>query len=347
MFIDNLEIDNFKKPVLIAEMSGNHNQSIEKALKIVDAAAESGADILKLQTYTADTMTLDLHEGDFFISDPTSLWKGQSMHKLYESAYTPWEWHEQIMKRAREKGMSCFSSPFDESAVDFLEELNVPAYKIASFENNHFPLIKKVAQTGKPVIISTGMATMKELAEIIDLLKENKCRDFVLLKCTSTYPASPMNSNILTIPNMINELKCNVGLSDHTLGIGAALAGISHGACIVEKHFNLDRNDGGIDAEFSMEPSQFKILSEEIERAWYSLGKVFYGPTEAEKYAVNKRRSIYLCNDLNKGDKLSAENLKIVRPGFGLSPKEFDRVIGKKLKFDSKKGTPLSWEIIE
>ena len=242
------------KPFIIAEMSGNHNHSLERALEIVEAAAESRAHALKLQTYTADTMTLDVSDGEFFIEDEKSLWRGKSLYDLYKIAYTPWEWHEPIMKRANELGMVCFSTPFDDTAVDYLENLNVPAYKIASFENTHLPLIKKVASTGKPMIISTGMASVAEMDETVQTIRDAGCEQFILLKCTSTYPATPGNSNVLTIPHMRKLFNCEVGLSDHTMGIGASVAAVAHGATVIEKHFTLSRADGGVDSAFSMEP---------------------------------------------------------------------------------------------
>ncbi|RQD79734.1 MAG: pseudaminic acid synthase, partial [Methanocalculus sp. MSAO_Arc1] len=285
-------------PFIIAEMSGNHNHSLDRALAIVEAAAKAGAHAIKLQTYTADTMTLDIAEGEFFISDEKSLWKGQSLYNLYKQAYTPWEWHEPIMKRAEELGLICFSTPFDETAVDFLETLNVPAYKIASFENNHLPLIRKVAATGKPLIISTGMATIAELDEAVRTARDAGCQDIILLKCTSNYPATPENSNILTIPHMRELFNCEVGLSDHTLGIGAAVAAVAHGATVIEKHFTLSRADGGVDSAFSMEPSELRMLVEETERAWQSLGGVVYGSMEAEKRSLMFRRSLYVAEDM-------------------------------------------------
>ncbi|RQD82903.1 MAG: pseudaminic acid synthase, partial [Methanocalculus sp. MSAO_Arc2] len=316
------------RPFIIAEMSGNHNHSLDRAMAIVKAAAEAGAHAIKLQTYTADTMTLDIEEGEFFISDEKSLWKGQSLYDLYKQAYTPWEWHEPIMKRAEELGLICFSTPFDETAVDFLESLNVPAYKIASFENNHLPLIRRVAATGKPLIISTGMATIAELDEAVRTARDAGCQDIILLKCTSTYPATPENSNILTIPHMRELFGCEVGLSDHTLGIGAAVAAVAHGATVIEKHFTLSRADGGVDSAFSMEPAELKMLVEETERAWQSLGGVVYGPTEAEKNAVYRRRSLYVAEDMKAGDVFTKENLRCVRPGLGLAPKYYEILLG-------------------
>lgn len=334
------------RPFIIAEMSGNHNQSLDRALEIIEAAAKSGAHALKLQTYTADTLTLDVSEGEFFIENKDSLWKGKSLYELYQEAYTPWEWHADIIKRASELGIICFSTPFDSTAVDFLEELNMPAYKIASFENNHLPLIKKVAKTGKPIIVSTGMASLSELYEVVATLQDVGCSQFALLKCTSTYPASPENSNILTIPHMRDMFKCEIGLSDHTMGVGAAVAAVAHGATIIEKHFTINREDGGVDSAFSLEPEEMKMLVAETERSWQSLGKVNYGTTEVEKSSLSFRRSLYIAKDLNKGDVLTSKNLRIVRPGFGLPPKYYDILLGRKVNKDIKKGTALSWDFI-
>lgn len=333
------------KPFIIAEMSGNHNHSLERALAIVEAAAEAGVDAVKLQTYTADTMTLDIDEGDFFIDDPNNLWQGTSLYKLYQQAYTPWEWHEPIFKRCRELGIIPFSTPFDATAVDFLEELDVPCYKIASFENIDIPLIKKVASTGKPVIISTGMATAAELDETVRAVRDAGCNDLVLLKCTSTYPATPKSSNLLTLPHLRNLFQCEVGISDHTMGIGVGVASVVLGATVIEKHFTLSRADGGVDSEFSMEPSEMKSLVKESERAWQSLGKVQYGPTTAEKASLKHRRSLYITKDMNPGDILSKENVRAIRPGLGLAPKYYDILLGKRVKKHIKKGTPVTWDM--
>ena len=335
-----------QKPFIIAEMSGNHNQSLERALEIVEVAAKTGVQALKLQTYTADTITLDVKEGEFFIKDKNSLWKGKSLYELYGEAHTPWEWHEPIMKRANELGMLCFSSPFDETAVDFLEGLNVPIYKIASPEIIHLPLLKKVAATGKPMIISTGMASIAEIDEAVEVINETGCEQFMLLKCTSTYPATPENSNVLTIPHMRKLFNCEVGLSDHTMGIGASVAAVSHVATVIEKHFTLNRADGGVDSAFSMEPEEMKQLVIETERAWQSLGKIKYGASDVEKPSMKFRRSLYIAKDMKKGDMLTEENLRIVRPGLGLAPKYYDNVLGRKVKNDLKKGTALKWELI-
>lgn len=347
LFIGERAIGINHSPFIIAEMSGNHNMSLERALKIVDAAAQAGADALKLQTYTADTMTLDINGGEFFIHDEGSLWEGNSLYDLYKIAYTPWEWHEPIMQRANEQGMLCFSSPFDDSAVDFLESLKVPAYKIASFENVHLPLIQKVASTGKPVIISTGMATLAEIDEAVSVARAAGCRDLILLKCTSTYPASPENSNVLTIPSMRAQFNCEVGLSDHTMGIGVSIAAISHGATVIEKHFTINRKDGGVDSSFSLEPDEMESLVVESKRAWESLGNISYGPaTDEEKKSLAYRRSIYISEDLKKGDVLTSNNLRCIRPGMGLAPKYFNILLGKKINQDVKRGTPMQWSLL-
>ena len=333
-------------PYIVAEMSGNHNQSLERALQIVDAAAAAGAHALKIQTYTADTMTLDLDEGLFHIEDPRSLWKGRSLHAVYQEAHTPWEWHQPIFERCKTHGITGFSSPFDASAVDFLESLDVPCYKIASFENTDIPLIRKVAATGKPVIISTGMATDTEIGEAVEAARGAGCRDLVLLKCTSSYPAKPENTNILTIPDLRRRFGCLAGLSDHTMGIGVAVASVALGAVLIEKHFTLRRADGGVDSAFSLEPEELSSLVTETERARQSLGEVHYGPTEEEKGSIKFRRSLYVTKDLRAGDVLTAENFRAIRPGLGLPPKHYDAVLGRKLVRDAKKGTPLSWDLV-
>jgi pseudaminic acid synthase len=346
MLIHNRLIDPQSKPFVIAELSGNHNGSLERALALVDAAAEAGVECLKLQTYKADTLTLDVKEGEFVISDPKSLWAGRSLHDLYAEAYTPWEWHEPIMQRAKQRGLICFSSPFDETAVDFLETLNVPAYKIGSFECIHLPLLKRVAATGKPVILSTGMATLAEIDEAVRTLREGGVKDLALLKCTSTYPSTPENTNLLTLPHLREMFGCEVGVSDHTLGIGVAVGSVALGAVIIEKHFTLARADGGVDSAFSMEPAEMRALVIESERAWQALGAVHYGPTAAEMKAVTRRRSIYISSDLAAGEVLSAENLKIVRPGHGLAPKHWETILGRRVHKAVKKGQPLSWDVL-
>ena len=335
-----------KKPFIIAEMSGNHNQSLERALAIVEAAAKAGVDAVKLQTYTADTMTLDIDEGEFFIEDKDSLWKGESLYHLYEKAYTPWDWQEPIFKRCRELGIMGFSTPFDATAVDFLEKLDVPCYKIASFENIDLPLIKKVAQTGKPMIVSTGMASVAELDELVRTARENGCQDLTLLKCTSSYPSTPEGTNLLTIPHMQELFRCKVGLSDHTLGIGAAVASVALGASVIEKHFTLARADGGVDSAFSMEPDEMAQLVRECKTASLAMGRVSYELQEQEKKSLQFRRSLYIVHDMKAGDIITEKNMRSIRPGGGVSPKYYDVFIGKQIKTDVKSGTPLRFELI-
>jgi N-acetylneuraminate synthase len=344
--IENIVIGENNKPFIIAEMSGNHNQSLGKALAIVDAAAATGAHAIKIQTYTADTITIDASHGEFFISDPNSLWKGRNLYDLYQEAHTPWEWHKAIFERAKAHGIFCFSTPFDETAVDFLEKLDMPVYKIASFENNHLPLLRKVAQTKKPVIMSTGISTLADIEIAVSTLRENGCNDIVLLKCTSTYPATPENTNLLTIPHLKQMFNCHIGLSDHTMGIGTSIASVALGARVIEKHFTIDRSEGGVDSSFSMEPEEFKMLVEESERAYLSLGKVTYGILEDERKSLNYKRSIYIVKDMEAGDSFTEENIRIIRPGHGLAPKFYETVIGKKVNKTVKRGTALTFEYI-
>ncbi len=333
-------------PLIVAEMSGNHNQSLERALEIVEAAAKSGAHALKIQTYTADTMTIDLDEREFHISDPKSLWAGTSLYKLYAEAHTPWEWHEPIFERARALGMIPFSTPFDDTAVDFLESLRVPCYKIASFENTDLPLIRRVAATGKPMIISTGMATVAELDETVRAVRKAGCKDLVLLKCTSTYPATPENTNILTIPHLRDLFDCEVGLSDHTMGVGVSVASVALGATVIEKHFTLNRADGGVDSTFSLEPAELAQLVVETGRAWQALGTVRYGATQAEEKSIQFRRSLYVVQDIKAGDVLTRENVRAIRPGLGLAPKYLDVLLGKRVVRAVKRGEPLALDLI-
>jgi pseudaminic acid synthase len=333
-------------PLVIAEMSGNHNHSLERALEIVDAAAAAGAHALKIQTYTADTITLDVDRPEFRIEDPDSLWAGETLHSLYEKAYTPWEWHAPIFSRAKERGMIAFSTPFDESAVDFLETLDVPCYKIASFENVHLPLITKAASTGKPIIMSTGMATAAELDDAVRTAREAGCRDLVLLKCTSTYPASAEDTNLRTIPHLRELFGCEVGLSDHTLGVGVAVAAVALGATVIEKHFTISRGDGGVDSAFSMEPHELSDLVAQTAVARVALGRVAYGPTAAERPSLRFRRSLYVAQDMAAGDTFTAENLRVVRPGLGLPPRYYETLLGRRVSRAAVKGTPVSWDLI-
>lgn len=336
-----------KKPFIIAEMSGNHNQSLERALAIVDAVAEAGVDALKIQTYTADTMTIDKSDGEFFIADKNSLWQGESLYNLYKKAHTPWEWHKPIFDRCKEKGIIGFSTPFDDTSVDFLEELNVPFYKLASFENVDIPLIKKIAQTKKPLIASTGMATLAELDELVRTARDNGCPEITLLKCTSSYPATPEGTNLRTIPHLKQLFNCEVGLSDHTLGIGAAVASVALGATVIEKHFTLCRAEGGVDSAFSLEPQEMAQLVRECRSAWEALGEISYGVTEQEKKSLQFRRSLYIVEDMKAGDVITEKNMRCIRPGLGLMPKYYDVILGKRVKYDIKQGTGVSWYIIE
>jgi len=334
------------KPFVIAELSGNHNQSLQRALELIRAAAEAGVQAVKLQTYTADTMTLNSSRAEFVINDETSPWHGQNLYDLYQKAHTPWDWHAEIFAEAKKLGLIAFSTPFDVTAVDFLESLDVPAYKIASFENTDLALIRRVAQTGKPLIISTGMATVAEIDECVTTCREAGCRDLILLKCTSTYPAEPSDSNLMTIPHMQELFSCQVGLSDHTLGIGAAVTSVALGAVVIEKHFTLDRSDGGVDADFSLEPAEMKMLVCESERAWQALGNVKYGPSEKEKGSIKYRRGLYVTQDLKAGDCLSEDNVRSLRPALGIPAKYYDLLSGKQVKTDIKSGSPLTWDMV-
>ena len=334
-------------PFIIAEMSGNHNQSLERALAIVDAAADAGVDAVKIQTYTADTMTIDIDTGEFFISDKDSLWKGETLYHLYEKAHTPWEWHTAIFERCKERGIMGFSTPFDDTSVDFLEDLGVPCYKIASFENVDLPLIRKVARMGKPIIASTGMTTVAELSDLVQTVRENGCTDLTLLKCTSSYPASPEGTNLRTIPHMRELFGCAVGLSDHTLGIGAAVASVALGAVVIEKHFTLSRAEGGVDAAFSLEPAEMAQLVRECRTAALALGAVSYERAEQEQKSLQFRRSLYVVEDMKAGDVFTEKNLRRIRPGMGLSPKYYDALLGRCVKCDVKRGTPVSWDVVE
>ena len=329
------------KPFIIAELSGNHNGLIENALKLVDLASMSGVDAIKLQTYTPETITLLSNRRDFLIKDKNNPWKkNQTLFKLYKKAFTPWSWHKKIFERAQKKKLIYFSSPFDECAVDFLEELNVPMYKIASFENNHFPLLKKVAKTGKPIIMSTGLATLKELKESVNYLKKNGCKSLALLKCTSSYPADPKDLNLRAIQKLKKVFGCEIGFSDHSIGIGAAISAINYGATIIEKHFTLNKLKG-VDGKFSSEAEELRMLKKESEVAWQAKGNIFLGPTTNEKKYTKFRRSIYISKQIKKGEKFSKDNLKVIRPAYGLHPKYFERVIGKISKKNIHAGTPL------
>lgn len=346
MQIGNRVIGPEHPPFIIAELSGNHNQSLDTALAMIDAAAQSGVDAIKLQTYTADTMTIPCDHGEFYIDDEDSLWHGYTLHQLYQQAMTPWEWHEALFARAKEHGLLAFSTPFDPSSLAFLETLNPPCYKIASFENTDHPLLCAVAKTGKPVILSTGMASLAELAESVAVLRDNGCRDLILLKCTSHYPAEPKEANLVTLPHMASLFDCQVGLSDHSAGIGVAVAAVALGASVIEKHFVLDRSAGGIDAGFSLEAEEFTQLSKETRRAWQAMGKIHYGSTEGERNSLKHRRSLYITQDMQAGEILTTDNLRAIRPGLGLPTKYLSHCLGKAITHDVHKGTPMNWELI-
>ncbi len=344
--IGNLEISEKSKPIFIAEMSGNHNKSLHRALEIVDLAAKSGANIIKLQTYKPDTMTLNINTGEFKIKDKNSLWFDKSLYDLYKIGSTPWNWHKQIIKRAKKNKIICISTPFDETAVDFLENLKVPAYKISSFENTDHLLLKKVARTKKPIILSTGMASLSDIQDAIETIKINGNSKIILLKCTSTYPAKAEDSNLKTIGYMNKIFSCYVGLSDHTPGIGTAIASVAYGAKVIEKHFTTKRSDGGIDSAFSLEPDEFKNLVKESKQAHKSLGEIKFGATKNEKKSIQFRRSLYICKNVKKGELISKKNIKNIRPGFGISTKYYNEVLGRKFKASYRIGTPLTWKVI-
>jgi pseudaminic acid synthase len=346
MNIGNRTIGGAAPPLVIAEMSGNHNQSLDRALALVDAAADAGAHALKIQTYTAETMTLDVREPGFVIEDPASPWSGRSLFDLYREAHTPWDWHAPIFERARSRGMIPLSTPFDDTAVDFLESLGSEVYKIASFEITDLPLVRKVASKGKPILLSTGMATLAEMDEAVRTARAAGCPEVVLLRCTSTYPASPEDSDLAVLPYLRETFGCEVGVSDHTPGIGVAVCAIGLGATVIEKHFTLRRSDGGVDAAFSLEPGELEALVRESLRAWQAIGRVRCGPTAQEKGSLQFRRSLYVTRDMAAGDVLSRENLRIIRPGFGLPPACLDVVLGMKVTRPLRRGTALTWDVL-
>lgn len=338
---ENVKIGLGYKPFVVAEMSGNHNQSLERALAIVDAAADAGAHAIKLQTYTADTMTL---KGAYVIQDPTSLWYGRELHELYQEAHTPWEWHRPLFEHGKKRGITVFSSPFDETSVDFLSDLQVSLFKIASFENTDVPLLRKVAATKKPVILSTGASSLADIERAVVTLRAGGCEQIVLLKCTSTYPATPENTNLATIPHMAAAFNCPVGLSDHTMGIGVAVAAVALGVCVIEKHFTLSRADGGVDSAFSMEPAEMKALVIETERAWQGMGRVQYGVQQAEQKSLFFKRSLYIAKTIQEGEVFTTENIRVLRPGDGLAPHYLDSIIGRHANKNLEAGKPLTWD---
>lgn len=329
-------------PYVIAEMSANHNGNIETAFRIIEEAQKAGADAIKMQTYTADTLTLKCDLPDFQIND--GLWAGRTLHELYEWAYTPWDWHKPLFDRARELGIAIFSSPFDNTAIDLLEDLNAPAYKIASFEAVDLPLIKYAASTGKPMIISTGMADAEEIAEAIEAAREGGCKELAVLHCVSGYPAPAEDYNLRTISDMINRFGLVTGLSDHTLDNATAIASVGLGASIIEKHFTLDRSGGGPDDSFSLEPAELSALCKGAKAAWSALGKVDYGRKSSEQGNVKFRRSLYFVKDKKAGERIVENDIRSIRPGYGLPPKYLDDVVGRTITRDTKSGHPVSWD---
>ena len=330
-----------RPPFIVAEISANHNNNLNRALKLVYEAKKAGADAVKLQTYKANTITLKSKNKEFLINDKKSIWHGKYLYDLYKQGSTPWGWHKKIFDYAKKNKIICFSSPFDEEAVDFLDKLNCPAFKIASFENNHFPLMKKIISKKKPAIISTGASKLQDIRNIVNFFKRKKFKNFALLKCTSSYPSSATESNLKTISDLRKKFNIEVGLSDHTPGIGAAIIAIAYGATIIEKHFTLSRKGGGLDDSFSIEPNELSLLVEESRRAWLSKGKTFYGITKSEKKSLIFKRSIFTTKNIKKGEIFSKENISIVRPGFGTSPINFKKFIGKKALTNIKKAKPL------
>jgi pseudaminic acid synthase len=341
-----IEIGIGKRPYIVAEMSGNHNGSLDRALALVDAAAEAGAHAIKIQTYTADTLTIDVKHPRFQISSGHELWGDSYLYDLYQRAHTPWDWHEAIFERAHKHGLVAFSSPFDRTAVELLESLNAPLYKIASSEITDLPLIRLAAATGKPVIISTGMATLQEITAAVDAARGAGAVDIVVLSCTASYPAPPESTNLRRIPVLAEALRLPIGLSDHTLGIGVPLAAVALGACLIEKHVTLDRHDGGVDSAFSLEPAELKALVVESERAWQALGSTEIGPTEAEREGLRFRRSLYVVADVHAGDVVTEANVRSIRPTGGLAPDMITLALGRTFRQDAAKGTPLSWDLI-
>lgn len=345
--IGNQTIGSAHPPMIVAEMSGNHCGSLENALKIVEKAKEAGVHAIKLQTYRPDTITLNSDEKEFYIHEKGSLWDGRRLYDLYQEAHTPWEWHQPIFSLCRKLDIEIFSSPFDETAIDFLETLSPPCYKIASLEIVDHALIQKAARTGKPLIISTGTATLVEIGEAVTAARNAGCKRLILLKCTAAYPAHPIDMHLRTIPHLRDCFETLVGLSDHTLGLGVAIAGVAMGACLIEKHFILDRSKGGVDSGFSLEPSEFRMLVDESKKAWQALGKISYGNLNSEKSIFSLRPSLYFSLDLPAGIIVKQEHICSVRPGCGLPPKELSRIVGLTLNVSVKKGTPVSWELFK
>lgn len=346
-YIEKVPVGNKQPPFIVAELSGNHRGSLENALNLVEAAKSAGAHAVKIQSYTPDSITLNVKEGNFIISDSKSLWKGRTLYDLYQEAYTPFEWHKPIFDKCKNLGLIGFSTPFDEKAVDFLEELNVPCYKIASLEIVDLPLIRKVASTGKPLMISTGASTLSEIGNAVEAAKSNGCKALILLKCTSTYPALSSDSNLRTIPHLKDCFKTLVGISDHTLGNGAAIASIALGGCVIEKHLTLSRSHGGVDSPFSLEPQEFALLATGAREAWEALGSVHYGVLPSEGTCLNLRPSLFFVDNLKPGTIIEYVHIRSVRPAGGLPPDLIEGVIGLKLTKEVKYGTPVTWNVFK
>ncbi len=346
MKIGKREISERKPPFIVAEISANHNNSLNRTLKLIDAAKNAGADAIKIQTYKPDTITLKSKKKDFLINNKKSLWFGKYLYELYSKGSLPWEWHKAVFERAKKNKITCFSTPFDETAVNFLEKLKCPLYKVASFENNHVPLIEKLISLKKPIIISTGLTRLNDIKFIIQNFKKKKFKNFVLLKCTSSYPAPEEDTNLKCIEDLRKRFKINVGLSDHTEGIGVAIASVMFGSVLIEKHFTLDKKDGGLDDSFSINPKELKELVVETKRAWKSKGKVYYGISKSERASIIFKRSIYISKNIKKNELFTKKNIKVVRPNLGLHPKYFNQVLGKKAKKNLFRANPLKIEDI-
>ena len=347
MKFQNVEIRGDRPPVIVCELSGNHNRDLERAFRVIDAIKEAGAKVLKLQTYTADSITLPVSTGNFRINDAGSLWNGRTLHSLYEEAHTPAEWHAPIIDYARASGLDWFSAVFDVGTVEFLFSLDIPVFKLASQEIVHLPLVREVALTGKPIIMSTGMASLSDIDRAVNEFRRFSSAPFALMKCTSKYPAAPDDVNASTIPVLRSLFSCEVGFSDHTIGIGSALASVALGASFVEKHVTLKRSDGGVDDQFSTEPSELKSLVAESRSAWLATGEVKFGPTESEMPSLTGRPSIYVCKDVSKGQVVSSDSIRIVRPSGGLMPSEFEKVLGLTFSRSIRAGEPLDWKDVK
>ncbi|MCF2137001.1 MAG: pseudaminic acid synthase [Candidatus Thorarchaeota archaeon] len=346
ILIDNIAVGDNQPVFIVAEISANHLQDYDLAVKLIDAAAKSGANAIKLQTYTPDTITLD-SDNDYFKIKQGTIWDGRTLYDLYSEAYTPWEWQPKLKKYAEEQGLVCFSSPFDSTAVDFLEKINIPAYKIASFEITDIPLIEYVASKGKPVIISTGIATTEDIEAAVQACRRQHNNDIIILKCTSAYPTPLQEVNLRTMPDMRSRYDCLVGLSDHTKGVSVPIASVALGACMIEKHIILDRDMGGPDAAFSLEPDEFKSMVTSVREVEEALGVVDYSLTSKKKKSREFARSLFIVKDIAAGEKLTPDNVRSIRPGYGLPPKFLKDVLGRTAKKEIKRGTPLTWDLLE